>query len=436
MMTGRGAAWPLARASQAGAGEGGDLAVRPAGGACEASARGTGRLRLIAAPFGQAGGGMGRVAAYLVQEQARRGDLAPLEALDSRGEGAAAWSALQVGRAAARIAALAVLGRVSVLHVNVAERGSVVRKGVLIGVARLFGVPVVLHLHAAQIVAFHDGLPGAGRWLMRRMFRSAALCVVLGEPWRRWVGSLGVPDARIRVLRNGVPRLAGWRARATGEPFRLLFLGNLFERKGIADLLEALARVEALEPVEVLEPVEALSRVEAAGAIAVEARAVEARVVGARAEGAGSACALVVAGGGDVARYSAQAAALGLGERVRFAGWVDQSGAAACLAEADALVLPSYDEGLPLVILEALSLGVPVVTTPVGAIGEVLADGDTALLVPPGDVAALASALRRLAGDPALAARLSERGRALYEREFTLPVFAERVAALHAQVGL
>ena len=65
-----------------------------------------------------------------------------------------------------------------------------------------------------------------------------------------------------------------------------------------------------------------------------------------------------------------------------------------------------------------------------------LPDYDTALLVPPGDVAALAGALRRLSGDAALAARLGEQGRALYEREFTLPVFAERVAAIHAEVGL
>ncbi len=402
-MTGRGATWPLARAAQAGPGGHTGLSVPYAGpliGPRTGERDGAkvlpapARLRLIAAPMGQAGGGMGRITAYLLQEQERRADLAPLEVLDSRGDGAAALSVLRVARAAARIATLAVRGQVSVLHVNVAERGSVARKGVLAGVARLCGVPVVLHLHAAQIVAFHDALPWAGRWLVRRMFRTAALCVVLGEPWRRWVGSLGVPDERIRVLRNGVPRLSGWRARAQGAPFRLLFLGNLFERKGIADLLVALAHPGI------------------------------------------PACTLLVAGGGDVGRYSARAEALGLGGRVRFAGWVDQAGAAACLAEADALVLPSYDEGLPLVILEALSLGVPVVTTPVGAIPEVLADGDTALLVPPGDVAALAAALRRLAGDPALAARLSERGRALYEREFTLPVFAERVAALHAEAGL
>ncbi len=394
-MTGRGLAGPAPRLARAGPD------APPAAGATRtavggAAGRGPVRLRLIAAPQGQAGGGMGRVTAYLMQEQAGRADLAPLEALDSRGEGTAVLSALAVARAAVRIAGLALRGRVSVLHVNVAERGSVARKGVLLGVARLCGVPVVLHLHAAQIVAFHAALPGPARALVGWMFREAALCVVLGEPWRRWVASLGVPDARIRVLRNGVPRLEGWRPRTSGAPFRLLFLGNLFARKGIADLLAALARVGPDGP----------------------------------------ACSLVVAGGGDVAGHAALADGLGLGGRVRFAGWVDQAGAAACLADADALVLPSYDEGLPLVILEALSLGVPVVCTPVGAIGEVLDDGDTALLVPPGDIAALAAALRRLAGEPALAARLSERGRALYEREFTLPVFAERVAALHAEVGL
>ncbi|MGI4978401.1 MAG: glycosyltransferase family 4 protein [Janthinobacterium lividum] len=380
--------------AQAGPGGAGLAGVRGDAGAAERPA--PARVRLIAAPQGQAGGGMGRVTAYLMQEQARRGDLPSMEALESRGPGAAALSAFAVARAAARVAGLALRGRASVLHLNVAERGSVVRKGVLLGVARLFGVPVVLHLHAAQIVAFHAALPRPARALVGLVFRSAQLVVVLGEPWRRWVASLGVPEARIRVLRNGVPRLSGWRAREAGAPFRLVFLGNLFARKGIADLLAALARL-----------------------------------------GPGDApCTLVVAGGGDVAGHEALAEGLGIGGRVRFEGWVDQAGAASCLAEADALVLPSYDEGLPLVILEALSLGVPVVCTPVGAIPEVLADGDTALLVPPGDVAALAGALRRLAGDPALAARLSERGRALYEREFTLPVFAERVAALHAEVGL
>ncbi len=394
MMTGRGLAGPAPRMAQAGPGGAGLAPVRGETGAAVRPV--PARVRLIAAPQGQAGGGMGRVTAYLVQEQAGRGDLAPLEALESRGSGAAVFSAFAVARAAARVAGLAVRGRASVLHLNVAERGSVVRKGVLLAVARLFGVPVVLHLHAAQIVAFHAALPGPVRALVGLMFRSAQMVVVLGEPWRLWVASLGVPGERIRVLRNGVPRLSGWRARGAGAPFRLLFLGNLFARKGIADLLAALARLGPRD----------------------------------------APCTLVVAGGGDVAGHEALAEALGIGGRVRFAGWVDQAGAAACLAEADALVLPSYDEGLPLVILEALSLGVPVVCTPVGAIGEVLADGDTALLVPPGDVAALAGALRRLAGDTALAARLSERGRTLYEREFTLPVFAERVAALHAEVGL
>ncbi len=353
-------------------------------------------MRVIAAPQGPVGGGMGRVTTYLMQEQARRTDLPSLVALETRGPGSAALSPLWLASAAARLVWQAWRGRVSVLHVNVAERGSVVRKGVLVAVARLCGVPVLLHLHAAQIVAFYDALPAPGRALVRTMFRSAALCVVLGEPWRAWVASLGVPDTRIRILRNGVPLpCLVRRLPASGDPFRVLFLGNLFERKGIADLLDALARPVLAE------------------------------------------CdwSLVVAGGGEVARYQTQAMRLGIGERVRFLGWVDQDRAASCLAEADALALPSYDEGLPLVILEALALGVPVVTTPVGAIAEVLTDGANALLVQPGDTTALAAAMARLVAEPGLCERLSREGRALYVREFTLSLFATRVAALHAEVG-
>ena len=80
---------------------------------------------------------------------------------------------------------------------------------------------------------------------------------------------------------------------------------------------------------------------------------------------------LTVIGGGAVGAYRAMAQQLGIAGSVHFTGWLDQAAAAALLAEADALVLPAYDEGLPLVILEAMATGVPVICTPVGAIPEV-----------------------------------------------------------------
>ncbi len=351
---------------------------------------------LLVSPYGQAGGGMGRAMTYLmaagsVLSEAERGPGAPhplrLLAAESRGQGHAAASPLHAGRVALRMLELRLAGRLALVHLNVAERGSIWRKGVLLAWARLLGVPVLLHLHAAQVIAFHAGLGPVRRRLVGAMFRQASRVVVLGGPWRDWVAGLGVPASRIAVVRNGVPRpVAAPTRRPAGLPFRLLFLGNLSARKGVPELLDALAS-PAL---------------------------------------AGVAVHLTLAGGGAAA-FRERVAALGLEPRVTFTGWLDAQAVAACLAAADALVLPSHDEGLPLVILEALGLGLPVVTTPVGAIPEVLREGETALLVPPGDATALAAALARLVGDEGLRERLGAAGRALYEREFTLARFSARM---------
>src|SRR5512132_2326552 len=129
------------------------------------------------------------------------------------------------------------------------------------------------------------------------------------------------------------------------------------------------------------------------------------------------------AGGGAIELYRRKADSLGLLPRVDFAGWVDQRRAAELLAASDVLVLPSYDEGLPLVILEALTAGVPVVCSPVGAIPEVLEDGKSVVFVQLGDSQGLTDALAELGREPALRERLALEGRALYDREFSLEIF-------------
>jgi glycosyltransferase involved in cell wall biosynthesis len=90
--------------------------------------------------------------------------------------------------------------------------------------------------------------------------------------------------------------------------------------------------------------------------------------------------------------------------------------ARAIVAAADVLVLPSRWEGLPLVVLEALAAGTPVVATAVRGVRELLADGSTGLLVDPDDPAALAAAVRRVLAEPGLAALLAGEGRRLAAR--------------------
>jgi len=127
-----------------------------------------------------------------------------------------------------------------------------------------------------------------------------------------------------------------------------------------------------------------------------------------------------------------QAAELGLRDRAEFPG--DRQEIATELGEVDLLVIPSLWEGLPLVLLEAMAAGVPVVASAVDGILEAAENGREALLVPPADSSALASAMIRLLQHPAEASRLASAARLRVRREFSAERMVERTAALYDTV--
>ena len=154
-------------------------------------------------------------------------------------------------------------GNLAGVHINVAERLSLVRKGLIVALCRLLGVPTVLHLHAAQLPQNFGGMSALSRRLTCRMFALATLVVVLGEGARRFVvETLGVPADRVHVIANGVPgpaalpgarAVSGARALSAADAvappgLRLLFVGNLSERKGVTDLLESVAALRRSRP--------------------------------------------------------------------------------------------------------------------------------------------------------------------------------------------
>ena len=355
---------------------------------------GAGKFIYLACPLGTVGGGMFKVADYLIQAQAATpaGDAAQLRALDTRGPGSALQSMGVLALAIGRILAGRISGRLAGVHVNMAERLSVFRKGAVIVFCRAIGVPVVLHLHAAQLPQSYGKLPAVLQAATRWVFSLASTVIVLGETARRFVADeLRVPAGRIELVFNGVPQPRELADPTPDTTRRILFLGNLSERKGVSDLLAALAL-----------PGFDLSNI-----------------------------AVTLAGGGDVAGYAAKAQALGLAQVVSFTGWCEQAQVARLMAQADVLVLPSYDEGLPLVILEALASRVAVVCTPVGEIGSVLTHDVHACLVQPGDIAALAAGLQRVLREPGLAGRLAHNGLALYQQQFSISRFFAHIAQIH-----
>jgi glycosyltransferase involved in cell wall biosynthesis len=140
--------------------------------------------------------------------------------------------------------------------------------------------------------------------------------------------------------------------------------------------------------------------------------------------------ALLVAAGDGPARASLEgAAARALPGRHLFTGWLDRDGMASLLAAADVLAVPSARESFGTTAVEAALAGCPVVASDLPAIREATADGEAALLVPPGDPAALRSALLRLRDDPALRARLAAAARDA-ARDFSLEAMVRGYAAL------
>jgi len=141
-----------------------------------------------------------------------------------------------------------------------------------------------------------------------------------------------------------------------------------------------------------------------------------------------------LAGGGDIEFYKRLAVDLGIEDRLDFLGWIDQGRAAQLMANSDVLVLPSYDEGLPLVILEALGRGLPVVCTPVGEIPEFLKNGINAIFVKPGDPNSLAEAIMKLEASFDVRNELARNGLIAYEEMFSIDVFFSSLMKIYRNV--
>jgi glycosyltransferase involved in cell wall biosynthesis len=247
------------------------------------------------------------------------------------------------------------------------------------------GVPVALIVRQ-NLVAWmrtHQGLKRHAavtaaqvlEWDFKRLARGRTVFAVgteMAEQYRPFSGRVHshfaclVDEAQLRLF-SAMP--------ATASPARLICVGRLGPEKGHQFLIEALGELKA--------------------------RGLE--------------CHLDVVGDGPLKdELKARTAALGLGGQVTFHGYVPYGPSLFNLyQQAGMLVLPSLTEGFPQVINESLCAGLPTIATAVGGIPAFLSDGDTALLVPPGDSSALAAAIERAIGDQELRERLRRNGRAL-----------------------
>ncbi len=302
------------------------------------------------------------------------------------------------GNALAQLAGILAKNKPDVAHITTTLFWATPRDAVALALCRAARVPTVLHIHAStQIIAWREGLDTARRKALDGVLRKANAVLVLSRELELYLRA-EVPGLRVdrignmvdlqEIHKNGAPRLLP----PTNRP-RVLFVGALTPLKGVTELATAALGLPH--------------------------------------------CDLVVVGklGGaiDSGQQFAMQAAL---DRLRETGRLIELGeltpqeVTRIYREADIFALPTWREGLPNVLLEAMASGLPCVVTPVGAIPDVIAGG-RALEVPVGDARALQAALARLIADPQLRRQLGDLGRAEVLTNYSVAAVMERFRALY-----
>lgn len=257
---------------------------------------------------------------------------------------------------------------IKIVHIHGASRKSFVRKSIIIRFAKLMRRKVVFHCHGGE---FKSYVAEAGESKVLNVLSKCDAIVVLSQKWVDYFkGDLGLKN--VFVINNIVEpaQLFDENLKPTKE-LKLLFLGAICDNKGIFDLLDVIATNKA----------EFIGRIK-----------------------------LYIGGNGEVERLQSVISQKQLAEIVEYVGWVTGEDKNRLLKDCDIVMLPSYIEGLPITLLEAMAYAKPSITTNVGGIPEIVESGKNGVIITPGDKKALYEAIRLFMDNPQLIAEYGNDG--------------------------
>lgn len=249
---------------------------------------------------------------------------------------------------------------IKIVHVQGSVGASFWRKAIFIYIAKFFHKKVVWHMHAGRFAVFYQ----QHRYAVRKVVNKSDVIIALSEYWKEYFKN-EFPTKRVEIIKNVIsaPRV---HKQQTGY-FTLLFLGLLGKNKGIYDLLECIRD----------------HKVEFQGKLK-----------------------LYIGGNGEIEHVKQLIKEYGIADIVIFEGWVSGDKKIELLNKSDAYILPSYKEGLPISILEAMSYGMPIISTPVGGIPEIVSNGENGYLVEPSNKEDIYKAIISLLNDSDLRNRM------------------------------
>lgn len=253
--------------------------------------------------------------------------------------------------------------KVKIVHLHTAADGSFWRKSQLITLGKLFKKRTILHIHASRFKDFYNESTDKKKEWIKSVLYKTDMLIVLSNSWKEWFKEIGIPESKIVVLHNitSYPKIFQEEKRQDSK-IHFLFMGEIGKRKGVFDILRGLAKHHN----------------EVAGKL-------ELRIGGNRNEE-------------QLQQFIKDH---DLEDIVKFEGWASGEKKIHLLNWANVYILPSFNEGLPISILEAMSYGCPIISTPVGGIPEVVSSAN-GVLVTPGDEDKIYTAMKRYVDSPSL----------------------------------
>ncbi len=301
---------------------------------------------------------------------------------------------LVAARAYCLVLYLLCLKKVSVIHIHASMRGSFYRKSIFVILAHFFRVPTVFHLHGSEFKQFYEvECNSIMKCYVRYIFNLADRVIVLSKEWESYITNKVKIRASVDVIYNFVEDVTFRDLDKNNQS--ILFMGLLGRRKGIFDLLDALIDLCKQFP----------------------------------------AIKLYCGGDGDVEGVKRRISELGLGNNVEMLGWVTGKAKDDLFKRSEIFVLPSYNEGLPMAILESFRAGTPVISTYVGGIPEAIYDGEQGFLINPGDVESLKDCIVKILSDQNLKDNMGKSARNTFLSRFSAQVMKPELENIYRDLG-
>lgn len=270
---------------------------------------------------------------------------------------------------------------IKIVHIHFSEKGSFIRKSLVLKLSKIFNKKVIVHMHGAEFKQFYNYSNNNKKIKIKEFLIESDKVIVLGESWKEFVAKL---DDRINI--EVMPNFVSCTDASVSfknNKVNILFLAVLIKRKGIFDLIEAINLILNDNKFSSYE------------------------------------INVIIAGTGeDEKQVIDRVKKLNIMENFEFKGWVGKDEKLKILQNSQLFVLPSYNEGLPVSILEAMSYGLPIISTNVGSIEDAVINDYNGRIINPGDINSLRESIEYLINNKDIWNYFSKNSKHLVERKY------------------